>query len=108
MEAKLITDLIGTAAAAFSVSSFVPQIVKMVQTKDVSGVSLRTYTFTVTCFALWVLYGLRLSAWPIMVSNACALVLSAAVVVLKWRYGGRARVHEIQGRPFQMRRRRSW
>jgi MtN3 and saliva related transmembrane protein len=87
VEGKLITNFIGAAAAAFSVASFVPQIFKMVRTKDVSGVSLRTYTFTVTCFMLWIIYGARLAAWPIVVSNACALTLSAAVVALKWRYG---------------------
>ncbi len=90
MDGKLITNLIGVAAAIFSVGSFVPQIVKMIQTKDVSGVSLRTYAFTVTCFTLWVIYGLRLQAWPIAASNASALVLSGAVLVLKWRYSGHA------------------
>jgi MtN3 and saliva related transmembrane protein len=90
VEGKLITDLIGAAAAVFSVGSFVPQIIKMNQTKDVSGVSLRTYTFKVTCFTLWTVYGLRLAAWPVAVSNACALLLSAAVLVLKWRCSGRA------------------
>ena len=90
MESKLITNLIGVAAAVFSVGSFVPQIVKMIRTKDVSGVSLRTYAFTVTCFTLWVIYGLRSAAWPIAVSNACALVLSGAVLLLKWRYSDRS------------------
>jgi MtN3 and saliva related transmembrane protein len=87
VDGKLITNVIGMAAAAFSVGSFVPQIIKMIQTKDISGVSLRTYTFTVTCFTLWTVYGVRLAAWPIAVSNACALMLSGAVLVLKWRYG---------------------
>ena len=90
MESKLITNLIGVAAAVFSVGSFVPQIVKMIRTKDVSGVSLRTYAFTVTCFTLWVIYGLRSAAWPIAVSNACALMLSGAVLLLKWRYSDRS------------------
>ena len=88
MEGKFITTIIGVAAAVFSVGSFVPQIVKMIQTKDVSGVSLRTYAFTVMCFTLWVIYGMRLAAWPIAASNACALVLSGAILVLKWRYRG--------------------
>jgi MtN3 and saliva related transmembrane protein len=87
----LFTNLIGAAAATVSVASFVPQITKMLKTRDVSGVSLRTYAFTVSSFTLWVVYGLRLVAWPIVISNGCALALSAAVLVLKWRYGDRAR-----------------
>jgi MtN3 and saliva related transmembrane protein len=97
LDGKLITNLVGVTAAVFSVGSFVPQIVKMVQTKDVSGVSLRTYAFTVTCFTLWVIYGLRLAAWPIAASNACALMLSGAVLVLKWRYRGRTPAARASG-----------
>jgi MtN3 and saliva related transmembrane protein len=89
MDGKLITNALGATAAAFSIGSFVPQITKMVKTRDVSGVSLRTYAFTVTCFTLWVAYGLRLGAWPVAISNAVALSMSAVVLVLKWRYGGR-------------------
>jgi len=95
VEGKLITNLIGATSAALSVASFVPQIMKMIQTKDVSGVSLRTYTLTVTCFTLWIVYGLRLAAWPIAISNACALALSVAVLVLKWRYTGRAPAKKV-------------
>ena len=86
MDQRLITTAIGTAAAAFSITSFLPQIIKMVKTRDVSGVSLRTYAFTVTCFILWVIYGARIGAWPVAVSNAMALLMSSTVLVLKWRY----------------------
>jgi len=89
VDAKFVTDVIGSAAAILSVASFVPQIVKMIQTKDVSGVSLRTYALTVTCFALWIAYGARLGAWPIIVSNAFALTMSAVVLFLKWRFSQR-------------------
>jgi MtN3 and saliva related transmembrane protein len=89
VDPKLITNIIGSAAAILSLTSFIPQIVKMIQTRDVSGVSLRTYAFTVTCFTLWVIYGIRLDAWPISVANAFALAMSAAVLFLKWRYSNK-------------------
>ena len=86
MDGELLTNAIGTAAALFSISSFVWQIRKIVQTKDASSVSLKTYAFTVTCFVLWVIYGIRLGAWPITIANAAALVMSGTVLVLKWKY----------------------
>ena len=89
MTADLFTTAVGVAAAVLSVTSFVPQIAKIVRTRDVSGISLHTYAFTVTCFALWTLYGLRLTAWPLAIANALCFVLSAAVLLLKWRFGGR-------------------
>ena len=86
MDGELLTNLIGTAAAAFSITSFVPQIVKIMKTRDASGVALKTYAFTVTCFVLWVIYGIRLEAWPITIANSVALVMSGTVLILKWRY----------------------
>lgn len=86
MDGDLLTNAVGTAAALFSISSFVFQIRKIMQTRDASSVSLRTYAFTVTCFVLWVVYGVRLGAWPITLANSLALLMSSAVLLLKWRY----------------------
>jgi MtN3 and saliva related transmembrane protein len=86
MDGETLTNAIGTAAAAFSITSFVFQIQKILQTRDASSVSLRTYAFTVTCFVLWIIYGIRLEAWPITVANSLALLMSGAVLILKWRF----------------------
>lgn len=86
MDGELLTNAIGTAAALFSISSFVFQIQKIVATKDASSVSLKTYAFTVTCFVLWIIYGVRLGAWPITIANSAALLMSGTVLLLKWRY----------------------
>ena len=86
MDGEFLTNVIGTAAAAFSITSFIPQILKIMKSRDASSVALRTYALTVTCFVLWVLYGIRLGAWPITVANTAALVMSGTVLVLKWRY----------------------
>jgi MtN3 and saliva related transmembrane protein len=85
--ASAVVDAVGVAAALCSMTSFVPQIVKLVKTRDASGVSLRTYAVTVTGFALWIAYGLLLGSWPVTVSNSVCLLMSGAVLALKWRYG---------------------
>ena len=82
-----LVDAVGVAAALCSMSSFVPQIIKLMKTRDASGVSLRTYAVTVTGFGLWIAYGLLLGSWPVAVSNTVCLVMSGAVLALKWRYG---------------------
>jgi MtN3 and saliva related transmembrane protein len=79
-------DLIGVAAALCSITSFAPQIVKIVREKDASSVSLKTYALTVTTFVLWTAYGVLGPAWPVALANACALVMAGAVLILKWRY----------------------
>ena len=87
MASSLATNAVGTAAAVCSVLSFAPQIVKIVRTREVEGVSIRTYLITVCGFALWIAYGIRLAAWPITIANTLALIMSGSVLLLRWRYG---------------------
>jgi len=82
----LAANVVGTAAALCSITSFAPQMLKIWKEQDASAVSLRTYSLTVTCFALWVAYGVLTTAWPIIVANAFALVMAAGVLMMKWRF----------------------
>ena len=83
--APLMRDLwveaIGAGAALCSVSSFVPQLVKMVRDKDAKAVSLRMYVVTVTGFSLWLIYGLCRQSLPLIASNGVSLMLAAAILV---------------------------
>jgi MtN3 and saliva related transmembrane protein len=84
--ADLIANTIGTAAALCSITSFAPQLIKIWKERDASAVSLRTYALTVTCFALWIVYGVMTEAWPVTFANSCALVMAGAVLAMKWRF----------------------
>ena len=87
MTSEAIVNAVGTAAGLCSMASFVPQVVKILREKRADGVALRTYLLTVTGFVLWIVYGVMLKSWPVAVSNAVNLVLSAAILLLRWRYG---------------------
>ena len=82
----LIANAFGTAAALCSITSFAPQMMKIWKERDASSVSLRTYALTVTCFVLWVVYGVLTEAWPVTIANACALVMAIGVLAMKWRF----------------------
>jgi MtN3 and saliva related transmembrane protein len=81
-------NLVGVAAAVCSMASFIPQIAKIVRERDASAVSLRMYLVTVTGFLIWIAYGLLIGSWPVAVSNVVNLMLSATILVLKWRLDG--------------------
>ena len=83
---QMIANAFGVAAAACSVTSFAPQMIKIWKEKDASAISLKTYSLTVSCFALWVVYGVMSGAWPVTVANSLALVMSAGVLAMKWRF----------------------
>jgi MtN3 and saliva related transmembrane protein len=84
-----LADALGTGAALCSMSSFVPQILKIRRERDASSVSLRMYAVTVTGFSLWIAYGLLIGSWPVIGANAVCLALSATILVLKRRYDQR-------------------
>ena len=79
-------DMVGTAAALCSMTSFTPQILKIWRERDASSVSLRMYVVTVTGFSLWVAYGVLTESWPVVGANAVCLVLSGIILSLKWRF----------------------
>jgi MtN3 and saliva related transmembrane protein len=84
---SLAINLVGAAAALCSMSSFLPQVFKIIRERDAEQVSLRMYVVTVTGFSLWTAYGLMLASWPLVLSNLVSLGLSATVLGLKLRYG---------------------
>lgn len=67
-------------------TSFTPQIVKIWRDRDASQVSLTMYLVTVTGFSLWIGYGVLIESWPVAVSNTVCLLMSGAVLALKWRF----------------------
>jgi len=85
----LVANGFGVAAALCSITSFAPQMIKIWKEKDATAVSLKTYSLTVTCFALWVVYGVMTEAWPVTFANACALLMAAGVLTMKWRFRDR-------------------
>jgi MtN3 and saliva related transmembrane protein len=79
-------DLIGTMAAFLTTSSFLPQAIKTFRTKDVSGISLSMYGIFTAGVALWLVYGILLNAWPIIIANAVTVSLALSIFVMKLRY----------------------
>lgn len=81
-----LTDLVGTLAAVLTTVSFLPQAIHTFRTKDVRGISLGMYSAFTLGVALWLVYGLLLGAWPVVIANCVTLALAAAILVMKLRY----------------------
>jgi MtN3 and saliva related transmembrane protein len=75
--------LVGGAAAVASMASFSPQAVKIIRTRDTSGISAAAYAVTVVGFVLWTLYGLLLGQWPLIVTNAVCMLLAGFILAMK-------------------------
>jgi MtN3 and saliva related transmembrane protein len=80
------SEWIGYAAAFLTTCSFVPQAWLTFRTRDVRGISLGMYSAFTAGVALWLLYGVLLAAWPIVLANAITLALACAILAMKLRY----------------------
>ncbi len=81
-----LIDVIGTLAAILTTASFVPQAWHTFRTRDVRGISLGMYSAFTLGVACWLVYGLLLSAWPIVIANCITLALAATILAMKLRY----------------------
>ena len=80
-------DLIGSVAAVLTTASFIPQAWHSFKTRDVSGISLGMYSVFTAGVALWLLYGVLLQSWPLMIANSITLLLASAILGMKLRFG---------------------
>lgn len=81
----IFSEIVGLVAAALTTLAFVPQALKSWRTRDLSGVSLVMYGVFTSGVALWLLYGLLIESWPVILANAVTLPLAGLVLVLKLR-----------------------
>jgi MtN3 and saliva related transmembrane protein len=78
-------DIIGMAAAVLSTSSFLPQALRVLRTRDTQAISLAMYALFTTGVALWGIWGLILVQWPVVIANGITLVLAGLILTLKVR-----------------------
>ena len=80
-------DWLGLVAGCLTTISFLPQVLLTWRTKKAEGVSLGMYAFFTIGVALWLVYGIMLGAWPIIIANFVTLILALFVGVMKLRFG---------------------
>jgi len=76
-------DLIGYVSAFLTTLAFVPQALHSWETRDLSGVSLPMYSLFSLGVAGWLIYGIMIVSWPIILANCITLVLACVVLCLK-------------------------
>ena len=80
-------EWIGGIAATLTTCSFIPQVWRVWQTRHTKDISLVMYALFSCGVALWLVYGILLFSWPIIIANSITLVLAGTVLVLKLRFG---------------------
>jgi MtN3 and saliva related transmembrane protein len=81
-----LAEIIGYFSAILTTASFVPQAWHTFKTRDVAGISLTMYSAFTAGVAGWLVYGLLLNAWPIVIANVITVALASTILVMKLRY----------------------
>ena len=78
----IIGEFLGYACGFFTTIAFLPQTIKSIHSKNVSGLSWLTYTIYCIGCALWVLYGVYLDSFQMVLFNNITLLLNGIILHL--------------------------
>ncbi len=84
---SLYVELLGGAAAMLTTLCWLPQTLKAVRSRDTASLSLTTFGAFVVGIFLWMIYGILIGSWPVILANVFTLMLNGIIVVQKLRHG---------------------
>jgi len=86
IDTKLLAEIVGYLAALIGAVTFLPQAIRVWQTKHTKDISLTSFILLNATTALWLVYGLLLHAAPIIFVNIVILIVGIFIIIMKLRY----------------------
>ena len=78
----IIGEFLGYACGICTTIAFLPQAIKSIISKDVSGLSLSMYVIYCIGLVFWVLYGVYLESFQIILFNSITLVFNSIILYM--------------------------
>ena len=79
-------EFFGYFAAILTTAAFLPQLIKTLKTKKADDVSLVTLIMFLCGVGSWIIYGFRISSFPILIANIFTFILNFFILVTKIYY----------------------
>ncbi|MEI7839598.1 MAG: SemiSWEET transporter [Methylococcaceae bacterium] len=79
----MTVDILGYVAATLTTSSFLPQAILTIRTRDTDALSLTMYSAFTMGVLCWLIYGIYLANNVIIVANAITLFLATLILSFK-------------------------
>ena len=83
---NFLSEYIGFFAALCTTIAFVPQAIKVYQTKSTKDISILMFLIFTVGVLSWLIYGLIINDYPVILANAVTLILSLFILVYKIKY----------------------
>jgi len=79
-------DIIGLIAGFLTSAGFLPQLLRTLKTKSASDISAPMLLILAAGVILWIVYGVLVSAFPVIIANILSLSFIVSILVLKVKY----------------------
>jgi len=76
-------DIIGYFAALLTTFSFLVQAIQSWRTRDLSGISVGMYSMFTLGVGMWLIYGIVIESWPLIVTNALTFLFALSILLMK-------------------------
>lgn len=78
--------MIGIIAALLTTFAFLPQVIRVVKTKDTESIALGMYIMQSIGIALWLAHGIHIGDLPLILANSISFLLSGTILLYKLKY----------------------
>lgn len=79
----LIVNIIGTLAAICMICGYLPQAIHTIRTRETDGIAMPTFLALGLGSLFFVVQGLLIVNWPLVVTNLITTVCSVIITVIK-------------------------
>ena len=79
-------EIIGTIGAILTTASFVPQVYKTFKSKAIDGISLSMYSVFLLGVIFWLIYGVMIRSFSIILANSVTLILIIMIITMRIAY----------------------
>jgi MtN3 and saliva related transmembrane protein len=76
-------EILGYLAAFCTTVAFIPQAMQVYKSKETKDISLWMFIIFNLGIVFWLLYGLMIKSYPIIVANATTLIFAMYVLITK-------------------------
>lgn len=83
---KMDVEILGLIAGALTAIASMPQLIKVLKTKNVEDISWLMLVILITGLSLWVWYGFEQNELPIILSNSFAVLVNLTLLISYFIY----------------------
>ena len=80
-------QMLGFISGILTTIAFIPQVLKVWVTRKTEDISLLMFIIFITGIIGWLIYGILIVNYPLILANSVTLVLAILIIIGKIRFG---------------------